>query len=113
LRSDARQLVALAQQVARDAPNDGCAAQREIAALSAQARSLVAAGRVPAPLRAPLLAGVAAVTADAPACTPPAPAPAPAPAPVEQPGNGNGKAKDHFKHKDHGKGHGYGNDNEG
>src|SRR5205085_10385339 len=43
LRSDARQLVALAQQVARDAPSDGCAAQREVAALSAQARSLVTA----------------------------------------------------------------------
>ena len=105
--------MALAQQVARDAPNDGCAAQREIAALSAQARSLVAAGRVPARLRAPLLDGVAAVAADAPACTPPAPAPAPAPAPVEQPGNGNGKANGHFKHKDHGNGKGHGHDDEG
>ena len=101
----------LAQQVARDAPSDGCAAQREIAALSAQARSLVAAGRVPARLRAPLLDGVAAVAADAPACTPPAPAPAPAP--VEQPGNGNGKANGHFKHKDHGNGKGHGHDDEG
>jgi hypothetical protein len=113
LRSDARQLVALAQHVARDAPSDGCAAQQEIAALSAQAHSLVAAGRVPARLRAPLLAGVAAVAADAPACTPPAPAAVPAPAPVEQPGNGKGKAKGHFGDEDHGNGKGHGHDDEG
>jgi hypothetical protein len=103
-RSDARELVALAQQVARDAPVDGCAAQGEIAALSAKTHELVAAGRVPVRLRAPLLAGVAAVAADAPACTPPpAPAAAPAaPAPVEKHDNGKHKGKE----KGHGHGHG-------
>ena len=96
----------LAQQVARDAPNDGCAAQRGIAALSAKAHELVAAGRVPVRLRAQLLAGVAAVAADAPACTPP-PAPAAAPAPVEK--HDNGKHKGEKKHG-HGKGHGHGDE---
>jgi hypothetical protein len=106
-RSDARELVSLAQQVARDAPSDGCAAQREIAALSAKAHALVAAGRVPLRLRAPLLDGVAAVAADAPACAPP-PAAAPAPAatttaPVEPHDNGKHKGE---KKKGHGHGHG-------
>jgi hypothetical protein len=72
-KRDAAQLIALAQAVARDAPNDGCAARREIDALSAKANDLVSAGRVPLRLKAPLLAGVAAVAADAPACAPPAP----------------------------------------
>jgi hypothetical protein len=108
---DGAQLVALAQQVARDAPTDGCAAQREIAALSAKAHALVAAGSVPARLRAPLLDGVAAVAADAPACAPP-PAPAPAPAatttaPVERHDNGKHKGE---KKKEHGKGHGHGDE---
>jgi len=109
-RSDANALVSLAQQVARDAPTDGCAAQREIAALSAKAHELVAAGHVPVRLRGPLLDGVAAVAADAPACAPPpAPAPAPAPtttAPVEKHDNGKHKGKD----KEHGNGHGHGGD---
>jgi len=107
-QADASELVSLAQQVARDAPNDGCAATREIEALSAKANELVAAGRVPARLRAPLLAGVAAVAADAPACTPP-PAPAPAPAasaPVEKHDNGKHKGKDKGK----GNGHGHGDE---
>ena len=104
MRSDARQLAALARQVARDAPSDGCAAQREIAALSAKAHELVAAGRVPMRLRGPLLDGVAAVAADAPACAPsPAPAPA-APPPVEKHDNGKHKGKDK------GHGHGYGDE---
>jgi hypothetical protein len=108
-RADARELVLLAQQVVRDAPTDGCAASTEIAALSAKANELVAAGRVPVRLRAPLLAGVAAVAADAPACTPPpAPAPAAAPAPVEKHDNGKHKGKD--KGKGHGKGHGHGDE---
>ena len=107
---DAAQLVSLAQQVARDAPADGCAAQREIAALSAKAHELVDAGRVPVRLRTQLLAGVAAVAADAPVCTPqPAPAPAAAPAttpaPVEK--HDNGKHKGEKKHGN-GKGHGHG-----
>jgi hypothetical protein len=111
-QSDATELISLAQQVARDAPADGCAAQREIAALSAKAHELVAAGRVPVGLRAPLLAGVAAVAADAPACAPP-PAPAPAPAatttaPVEK--HDNGKHKGEKKKKEHGKGHGHGDE---
>jgi hypothetical protein len=103
-QADASELVSLAQQVVRDAPTDGCAATSEIAALSAKANELVAAGRVPARLRGPLLAGVAAVAADAPACAPP-PAPAPAPAasaPVEKRDNG--------KHKGKGHGHGHGDD---
>jgi hypothetical protein len=111
-QADARELVSLAQQVARDAPIDGCAATHEIEALSAKANDLVAAGRVPARLRAPLLAGVAAVAADAPACAPP-PAPAPAAAaaaPVEKHDNGKHKGKDKGKDKGKGKGHGDGQD---
>ena len=107
-RRDAAQLVALARQIERDAPTDGCAAKEEIAALSAKAHSLVAAGRVPLRLRGPLLDGVAAVAADAPVCTPPAPAPAPAPTPPPVKGHGNG----HHEHKDHGHGHGDGNGND-
>lgn len=109
-RGDANELVSLAQQVVRDAPTDGCVAQREIAALTAKAHELVAAGRVPVRLRAQLLAGVAAVAADAPSCTPPpapAPAPAAAPAPVEK--HDNGKHKGEKKHG-HGKGHGHGDE---
>jgi hypothetical protein len=103
-QAEASELVSLAQQVARDAPTDGCAATREIEALSAKANELVSAGRVPARLRAPLLAGVAAVAADAPACTPP-PAPAPAAsAPAEK--HDNGKHKGWDKEKGHGHGHG-------
>jgi hypothetical protein len=114
-RSDASELVALAQQVAHDAPTDGCAAQRDIAALSAKAHALVAAGRVPLRLRAPLLDGVAAVAADAPACAPPAaPAPAAVPAPTAtttlpvEPRD-NGKHKGEKKEKRHGHGHGHEN----
>jgi hypothetical protein len=101
-KRDATELTSLARKVARDAPTHGCAARREIAALSAKAHALVAAGRVPLRLRAPLLAGVAGLVADAPACTSPAPAPAPAPAPVEKHGKGH--------QKDHGHGHGHGHD---
>src|SRR5262249_57690117 len=99
----AARLVGLAQGVARDAPTDGCAAQTEIAALQAKANALVAAGRVPLRLRAPLLAGVAAVAADTPECTPP-PAPVKTPAPV--PKHDNGKHNGEHKH-----GHGQ-NDNQ-
>jgi hypothetical protein len=91
--------VALAQRVQRNAPADGCAAKNEIEALAAKAHALVAAGRVPLRLRAPLLRGVESLLADSPACAPP-----PAPAPVEQHGKG------HKEHKDHGHGHGHGND---
>ena len=70
-RSDAAQLITLAQAVSRDAPVDACAAQQDAATLAAKARELVAAGRVPLSLRAHLLAGVDAVAADAPACAPP------------------------------------------
>jgi hypothetical protein len=117
-RGDASQLVSLARRVARDAPADGCAAKRDIAALSAKANALVAAGRVPVRLRAQLLAGVAAVEADAPACTPPAPAPAPAPAPpasapAPRDRHGKGHAHGHEKrHHGHGHGHGHGNENQ-
>jgi hypothetical protein len=107
--------VSLARRVAQDAPSDGCVAKRDIAALSAKANALVAAGRVPVRLRAHLLAGVAAVEADAPVCTPPAPAPtpapaaAPAPAPAPTDGHGKGHAFGHEKHHGHGHGHGNGN----
>jgi hypothetical protein len=104
-RGDAAQLVSLARRVAQDAPADGCAAKRDIAALSAKAHALVAAGRVPVRLRAQLLTGVAAVEADAPACTPPAPGPAPSPAATPAPANEHGKG--HEKHKDHGHGRGH------
>ena len=46
-KSDAAQLIALAQSVARDAGPNRCAARSEIDALSAKARALVAAGGVP------------------------------------------------------------------
>ena len=119
-RGDATQLASLARRVAQDAPTDGCAAKRDIAALSAKAHALVAAGRVPVRLRGQLLAGVSAIETDAPACAPPAPAPAPAaaaapaPAPVHAPSDEQGNG--HQKHKDHGhgRGHGHGHDdNEG
>ena len=74
-KSDAAQLIVLAQAVARDARTDGCTARSEIDALSAKAHELVASGRVPLRLRAPLLNGVDTLAAEAPACTPPAPAP--------------------------------------
>jgi hypothetical protein len=116
-RDEAAQLVALARQVERDAPADGCAAKDEIAALAAKAHELVAAGRVPLRLRAPLLRGVDGLLADTPACAPPAPAPAPAPTPAPVPTPQTGAhGKGHEKHHDHGngngKGHGHG-DNQG
>jgi hypothetical protein len=83
-------LIPLAQAVARDARGDGCTARSEIDALSAKARELVANGSVPLRLRAPLLAGVDAIAAEAPACTPPPPA------------KENGKGKPHKEHHDHG-----------
>jgi hypothetical protein len=98
---DASQLVTLARQIERDAPTDGCAATREITALAARAHALVAAGRVPLRLRAPLLRGVDGLLADAPACAPPAPVVTPPPPKV------HGKGHDH---KDHGHGHGHGHD---
>jgi len=100
---DAAQLVALARQVERDAPADGCAAKGEIVALAAKAHELVAAGRVPLRLRTQLLRGVDWLLADTPACTPPAPAPAPTPAPPPALVHGKG----HDNHHDHGKGHGH------
>ncbi|HZO97120.1 MAG TPA: hypothetical protein VFB42_07095 [Gaiellaceae bacterium] len=114
-RRDAAELVALARRVERDVPADGCAARREILELRALAGRLVAAGRVPAPLRSPLRAGVAALAADAPACAPPPPA-APA-APAEEEGDegpggrggrdhGHGNAHGHGRAKGHGHGHG-------
>ena len=78
--------------MARDARTNGCTARTEIDALSAKARELVAAGSVPLRLRAPLLDGVQALAAEAPACTP---APTPAPPPGKQ-------GKPHKEH--HGKG---------
>jgi hypothetical protein len=85
----------MAQAVARDAKTNGCAARTEIDALSTQAQALVAAGRVPLRLRAPLLKGIDDLAAEAPACTPP-PAPTPAPQPLPQHGKG------HQKHDNHG-----------
>jgi hypothetical protein len=105
---DAAQLAALARQVERDAPTHGCAAKGEIAALAAKAHQLVAAGRVPLRLRAPLLRGVDGLLADTPACAPPAPAPAPTPVTAPPPQLAHGKG--HEKHPDHGKGHGHGDD---
>jgi hypothetical protein len=96
-KSDAAQLITMAQAVARDARTNGCAARTEIDALSAQARSLVAAGRVPLRLRAPLLHGVDDLAADAPACTPP-----PAPAPAPQPDQKQKHDKGHKAHQGHG-----------
>jgi len=72
---DTAQLVALARQIERDATTDGCAARHEIEALQAKAQALVASGRVPLRLRAPLLGGVSALAADLPACAPPPPTP--------------------------------------
>jgi hypothetical protein len=100
---DAAELVTRAQQIERDAPVDGCAATREITALAGRAQALVAAGRVPLRLRAPLLRGIDGLVADAPACAPPPPPAAPSPA---HPADRHGKG--HDNHKDHG--HGHGND---
>jgi len=50
---------------------DACSAARQAAALRQSARQAVAAGRVPRPFRAELLRTVAALSASAPACTPP------------------------------------------
>jgi len=101
-RADAARLISLARSVARDAPLDACAAGREAAALGTRARALVAAGRVPAPLEAQLLVGVAAVAAGVPACTP-------APAAVAlQSGNGKGHGKGKGHDHGHGRGHGHG-----
>jgi hypothetical protein len=98
-KSSAAQLIALAQTVARDARSDGCTARSEIDALSATARKLVANGSVPLRLRVPLLNGVTALAAEAPACTPPPPAPAPG----ENGKNGkNGKDKVQHDHGQHG-----------
>jgi hypothetical protein len=91
-KSSAAQLIALAQAVARDARSDGCTARSEIVALSAKTRELVANGNVPLRLRTPLLNGVTALAAEAPACTPP---PAPSPSSGE-----NGKNKAHHGHGD-------------
>ena len=114
--------MSLSRRVAQDAPSDGCAAKHDIAALSAKAHALVAAGRVPVRLRAQLLAGVAAVEANAPVCTPPAPAPTPAPAPAPAPASAPAPTDAHGKghafgrdkhHHGHGHGHGDGNQDEG
>jgi hypothetical protein len=113
---DAQQLIALAQSVARDAPADGCAARREIESVRAKSRALVAAGRVPTRLQAPLLAGVARLVAAAPPCTPPAPAPVaattasrPAARPQAHPhGHERAKQKGKGKAKGHGPGHDHG-----
>jgi hypothetical protein len=110
-RGDAAQLVTLARQIERDAPTHGCAAKDEIASFAAKAHALVAAGRVPVRLRAPLLRGVEALLADTPACAPPAPAPVPASAP--RPGPAHGKPpKDHppKPHDHHGHGHDQGDE---
>jgi hypothetical protein len=90
-KSDAAQLIALAQTVAQDAGANGCTARSEIDALSAKARELVAAGSVPLQLRSTLLNGVAALTADAPACTPSQP-----------PGKHDKPPKQHHDHGHHG-----------
>jgi hypothetical protein len=90
-KSAAAQLIALAQTVARDARGDGCTARSEIDALNAKARELVANGSVPLRLRTPLLAGVDALAAEAPACTPP---PSPTPPGKEK--------KPHKEHHNHG-----------
>jgi len=112
-RGDAAQLVVLARQVERDAPANGCAAKNEIVAFAAKAHELVAAGRIPSSLRAPLLRGVDGLLADTPACAPPAPAPTPAPAPAPtatpQP---DVHGKGHEKHHDHGNGKGRGHGHE-
>jgi len=98
-KSDAAQLIALAQVVARDARVDGCTARSKIDALSAKARELVANGSVPLRLRTPLLDGVTALAAEAPVCTP---VPAPVPVPVPPPGKHGKPPKEHHDHGHHG-----------
>jgi len=102
---DATQLLALARQVERDAPSNGCAAKQEIVAFAAKAHGLVAAGRVPLQLRAPLLRGVESLLADTPACAPPSPTPAPAPVVKPPPAPVHGKGPHEHKPKDKGHGH--------
>jgi len=98
-KTDAAQLIALAQTVAKDAGADGCTARSQIDALGTKARELVAAGRVPLRLRAPLLDGVNALAADAPACTPP-----PAPIKPVKPDKHDKPPKEHHDHGHHGRG---------
>jgi len=106
---DAAQLVALARQIERDGPSDGCAAKNEITVFATKTNALVAAGRVPLRLRVPLLRGVESLLADTPACAPPAPAPTPAPATPPPPAPIHGKSHQ----KDHGHGHGHDQGDEG
>jgi len=77
-------LIALSDAVARDVATDGCAARRDATALQERAHALVGSGRVPAALRAQLLAGVAAVVRESPACAP-RPTPAQVPAAKHEP----------------------------
>jgi hypothetical protein len=117
-RADARQLIALAKQAA--AAPGGCAQQRAIARVQAEAVGLVNAHRVPPELQESLMSGVNALVADQPTCLPDVPAasttpaaPPPAPpakvrVPVHWPGFGPGRHHDPrplHGHGHHGPGH--------
>ena len=93
----AAQIVTLAQRV--EADTNSCAARNDIAALNAKVNELIGSGAVAVRLRAPLLAGVAALTADAPACAPTPAKPGKGPKPGHgpnppKPGHGHGDGND-------------------
>ncbi len=72
--ADAAQLIALTDRIAREGP---CAQAHDIAGVSARAAQLVNRGRVPVELQRPLLDGVNALAAHAPACLQAVPTTAP------------------------------------
>jgi hypothetical protein len=92
--ADAAQLIALTERIPHE---DACAQTRDIADVSARAVQLVDRGRVPADLRAPLLAGVNALAARAPSCVRTVTTPVPPAKPKPKHGHDD-KAHDHGKH---------------
>jgi hypothetical protein len=80
---------------------DGCAAKVEMHGLERQTRIAVAAGRVPAPYQARLLAAERQLAGRVPRCVPPPPPPPPPPAP--NPSEQDKKHGDHPKPKRHDK----------
>jgi hypothetical protein len=88
------------------AGGDACAAAAQADQLHAMVANAIAAGRVPATLRAPLSSSVASL-ADEISCVPLPPAPAGGPPPGKKPGHGPDKKKPgHGPDKKHHHGHG-------
>jgi hypothetical protein len=110
-RTDAQPLIDLSTRIAREG---ACAQQRDIARLSARARRLVNAHRVPASLEERLMSGVNALVADAPTCVhapaPVTPTVVPAAKPTPHPGPHPHRHPPHPHGHGHGHGHGGGGD---